>query len=165
MTRLSFGPLWPQTVGFDNLINELDVLLNAQQNVSSFPPHNIIKLDDYQYVVELAIAGFNKQEVVITLKEGLLEIKGQKNPENLDVQYLHKGIGTRSFIKTIRLADTVEVRGAEFKDGILRVGLENVIPDAKKPRQIEITDELTFQPSTGIEKVRELLAERDNSEV
>ena len=163
MTRLSFGPLWPQTVGFDNLINELDVLLNAQQNVSSFPPHNIIKLDDYQYVVELAIAGFNKQEVVITLKEGLLEIKGQKNPDDAEVQYLHKGIGTRSFIKTIRLADTVEVRGAEFKDGILRVGLENVIPDAKKPRQIEITDELTFTQPTGIEKVRELLAERDNA--
>jgi molecular chaperone IbpA len=143
MTRLSFGPLWPQTVGFDTLINELDVLLNAQQNVSSFPPHNIIKLDDYQYVVELAIAGFNKQEVTITLKDGLLEIKGQKNPE-AEVQYLHKGIGTRSFIKTIRLADTVEVRGAEFKDGILRVGLENVVPESKKPRQIEIEDQLNF---------------------
>lgn len=144
MTRLSFGPLWPSTVGFDNLINELDVLLNAQQNVTSFPPHNIIKLDDYQYVVELAIAGFNKQEVTITLKDGLLEIKGQKDSDQDHVQYLHKGIGTRSFVKTIRLADTVEVRGAEFKDGILRVGLENVIPDAKKPRQIEIQDQLDF---------------------
>jgi molecular chaperone IbpA len=101
----------------------------------------------------LAIAGFTKQEVTITLKDGLLEIKGQKNPEE-EVQYLHKGIGTRSFIKTIKLADTVEVRGAEFKDGILRVGLENVIPESKKPRTIEIGDELTL-----VAKPKELLVE------
>jgi len=160
-TNVSFGPIWPSSVGFDNIINELDALLNAQTPTSTFPPHNIIKLDDYQYIVELAIAGFTKQEVTITLKDGLLEIKGQKNPEE-EVQYLHKGIGTRSFIKTIKLADTVEVRGAEFKDGILRVGLENVIPESKKPRTIEIGDSLTL--STGIEKVRELLAERDNTD-
>jgi molecular chaperone IbpA len=150
-TNVSFGPIWPSSVGFDNIINELDALLNAP--TSTFPPHNIIKLDDYQYIVELAIAGFTKQEVTITLKDGLLEIKGQKNPEE-EVQYLHKGIGTRSFIKTIKLADTVEVRGAEFKDGILRVGLENVIPESKKPRQIEIGDELTL-----VAKPKELLVE------
>lgn len=141
-TNVSFGPIWPSTVGFDNIINELDALLNAQTPTSTFPPHNIIKVDDYQYIVELAIAGFNKQEVFITLKDGLLEIKGQKNADDIDVQYLHKGIGTRSFVKTIRLADTVEVRGAEFKDGILRVALENVIPESKKPRTIEIADSL-----------------------
>ena len=152
-TNISFGPIWPQTVGFDSIINELDALLNSQAPTSTFPPHNIIKLDDYQYIVELAIAGFTKQEVTITLKDGLLEIKGQKNPEE-EVHYLHKGIGTRSFIKTIKLADTVEVRGAEFKDGILRVGLENVIPESKKPRQIEIGDELTL-----VAKPKELLVE------
>jgi molecular chaperone IbpA len=152
-TNVSFGPLWPSSVGFDSIINELDALLNSQAPTSTFPPHNIIKLDDYQYIVELAIAGFTKQEVTITLKDGLLEIKGQKNPEE-EVQYLHKGIGTRSFIKTIKLADTVEVRGAEFKDGILRVGLENVIPESKKPRTIEIGDELTL-----VAKPKELLVE------
>jgi molecular chaperone IbpA len=108
-------------------------------------------------VVELAIAGFNKQEVTITLKDSLLEIKGQKNPEE-EVQYLHKGIGTRSFIKTIRLADTVEVKGADFKDGILRIALENVIPDAKKPRNIEISDFLPVIKS----KDKELLVENDS---
>ena len=152
-TNVSFGPIWPQSVGFDSIIDELDALLNSQAPTSTFPPHNIIKLDDYQYIVELAIAGFTKQEVTITLKDGLLEIKGQKNPEE-EVQYLHKGIGTRSFIKTIKLADTVEVRGAEFKDGILRVGLENVIPESKKPRTIEIGDELTL-----VAKPKELLVE------
>ena len=157
-TNVSFGPIWPSTVGFDSILNELDTLLNAQTPVSTFPPHNIIKLDDYQYVVELAIAGFNKQEVTITLKDALLEIKGQKNPEDSEIQYLHKGIGTRSFIKTIRLADTVEVKGADFKDGILRIALENVIPDAKKPRNIEIGDFLPVLKS----KEKELLVENDS---
>jgi molecular chaperone IbpA len=159
-TNVSFGPIWPSTIGFENVLKEIDDLLNATNSSSTtnFPPHNIIKVDDYQYVVELAIAGFNKQEVTITLKDGLLEIKGQKNPDDAEIQYLHKGIGTRSFIKTIRLADTVEVKGAEFKDGILRIALENVIPDAKKPRTIEIGDSLPLlQP-----KEKELLVENDS---
>jgi molecular chaperone IbpA len=159
-TNVSFGPIWPSTIGFENVLKEIDDLLNATNSGSTtnFPPHNIIKVDDYQYVVELAIAGFNKQEVTITLKDGLLEIKGQKNPDDAEIQYLHKGIGTRSFIKTIRLADTVEVKGAEFKDGILRIALENVIPDAKKPRTIEIGDSLPLlQP-----KEKELLVENDS---
>ncbi len=155
-TNVSFGPIWPSSVGFDNIINELDALMHAQAPASTFPPHNIIKVDEYQYIVELAIAGFNKQEVTITLKDALLEIKGQKNPEE-EVQYLHKGIGTRSFIKTIKLADTVEVRGAEFKDGILRIALENVVPESKKPRTIEIGDSLTL-----VTKEKELLVEDDS---
>jgi len=159
-TNVSFGPIWPSTIGFENVLKEIDDLLNATNSGSTtnFPPHNIIKVDDYQYVVELAIAGFNKQEVTITLKDGLLEIKGQKNPDDAEIQYLHKGIGTRSFIKTIRLADTVEVKGADFKDGILRIALENVIPDAKKPRNIEISDFLPVIKS----KEKELLVENDS---
>lgn len=156
-TNVSFGPIWPQTIGFESVLKEIDDLLAAPLNNQTFPPHNIIKLDDYQYIVELAIAGFNKQEVTITLKDGLLEIKGQKNPDDAEVQYLHKGIGTRSFIKTIRLADTVEVKGAEFKDGILRIGLENVIPESKKPRNIEIGDELAL-----VAKPKELLVENNS---
>jgi molecular chaperone IbpA len=105
----------------------------------------------------LAIAGFNKQEVTITLKDSLLEIKGQKNPEE-EVQYLHKGIGTRSFVKSIKLADTVEVVGsAEFQNGVLRIALCNVIPDSKKPRNIEIIDDLVV-----VKKQKELLVENDS---
>jgi molecular chaperone IbpA len=162
-TNVSFGPIWPSSVGFDNIIGELDALLNAQAPTSTFPPHNIIKVDDYNYVVELAIAGFSKEDIQITLKDGQLEIRGS-NPvgDDNDVQYLHKGIGTRSFVKTIKLADTVEVRGAVFKDGILKIGLENVVPESKKPRTIEIMDSLT--PSTGIDRVRELLVEKEKLE-
>lgn len=159
-TNVSFGPIWPSSVGFDNIINELDTLLNAQTPASTFPPHNIIKVDDYNYIVELAIAGFNKSEVTITLKDSLLEIKGQKNPDREDIQYLHKGIGTRSFIKTIKLADTVEVTGAaEFQNGVLRIALQNVIPDSKKPRNIEIIDDLEL-----VTKPKELLVETKNQQ-
>jgi molecular chaperone IbpA len=161
MTRLSFGPLWPSTVGFERMFREIDDLMNTSNSGSTtnFPPHNIIKLDDYRYTVELAIAGFNEDEINITLKDGILEIKGEKKPEDSEIQYLHKGIGTRAFIKSIRLADTVEVRGATFKNGILTVGLENVVPESKKPRKIEIGTELPFvkteEPKLLVEEEQE----------
>jgi hypothetical protein len=87
--------------------------------------------------------------------------KGNKEDKADSGEYLHRGIGLRSFTKTLRLADTVEVQGAEYKDGILRIGLVNVIPDHKKPRKIEIGTIPTS--STGIERVRELLNERGNN--
>ena len=146
--RISFGPLSQSTLGFDRFFDDVEKLLNmdVQKTISNFPPHNIIKVDDTRYVVELAVAGFSKDEIDISVNEGLLTVKGEKENET-EVQYLHKGIGTRSFTKTLTIADTIEVRGAEFKDGILRIGLENIVPDSKKPRKIEIGESLKeFKP-------------------
>lgn len=148
MTRISFGPLVPTTLGFERFFDEVERMLDGdyKQPTQSFPPHNIIKLDENRYVVELAVAGFSKEEIDIQIADGILTIKGEKNGKE-DVQYLHRGIGTRSFTKTLTVADTIEVKGAEFKDGILRIGLENIIPDHKKPRKIEIGAELKeFKP-------------------
>ena len=144
VSRISFGPLAHTTLGFENFFRDVEKLLDMDVSKTnpSFPPHNIIKLDDTHYVVELAVAGFSKDEIEITTQDGTLTIKGDKKEGQTDVQYLHRGIGTRSFTKQLTIADTVEVKGAEFKDGILRVGLENVIPEAKKPRKIEISNEL-----------------------
>ena len=153
--RISFGPLAHTTLGFERFFDDVEKLLNmdVQKVNQSFPPHNIIKLDDTRYVVELAIAGFSKEEIEITAEDGTLTIKGEKKDKDLEVTYLHRGIGTRSFTKQLTIADTVEVRGAEFKDGILRVGLENVIPEHKKPRKIEIGNELKeFKPQLLQEK-------------
>jgi len=143
MTR--FTTLYPQFVGFDNLFNELERLVEGTvpQRNTSFPPHNIIKVDDNKYVVEMAVAGFGQDEVDVELQDGTLIVKGEKKDQK-EVDYLYRGIATRSFTKSIRLSETIEVRGAQFKDGILKIGLENVIPDHKKPRKIEFSKELNF---------------------
>lgn len=136
--------LSPTFVGFDELFNELERLIEGSQPVqTSFPPHNIIKVDDNRYVVEMAVAGFGKEDIDIELNDGTLVIRGEKKNKD-EVTYLYRGIATRTFTKSIRLIDTIEVRGAEFKDGILKIGLENVIPDHKKPRKIEIGKEIKF---------------------
>ena len=147
--RISFGPLAHQTLGFERFFDDVERLLasDVQKVTTSFPPHNIIKLDESRYVVELAVAGFSKNEIDITVEDGTLTVKGEKEDKETNVQYLHKGIGTRSFTKTLTVADTIEVKGAEFKDGILRIGLENVIPEHKKPRKVEIGNDLKeFKP-------------------
>lgn len=149
IANLAFGPLAHHTLGFDRFFDEAERLLKAElpKVNTSFPPHNIIKLDDNRYLVELAVAGFSKEDIDISVEDNKLTIKGEKKEKETSVTYIHRGIGTRSFTKELTIADTVEVRGAEFKDGILRIGLENVIPDHKKPRKIEISKELKeFKP-------------------
>ena len=143
MTR--FTALYPQFVGFDNIFNELERLVDGTTPTrnTSFPPHNIIKVDDNKYVVEMAVAGFGQDEVDVEIQDGTLIVKGEKK-DQAEVDYLYRGIATRSFTKSIRLSDTIEVRGAQFKDGILKIGLENIIPEHKKPRKIEFSKELNF---------------------
>jgi len=143
MTR--FATLYPQFVGFDQLFNELERLVEGshQTRNTSFPPHNIIKVDDNRYIVEMAVAGFGEDEVSVEIQDGTLIVKGEKS-DKTEVNYVYRGIGTRSFTKSIRLNDTIEVRGAQFKDGILKIGLENIIPEHKKPRKVEFTKEINF---------------------
>ena len=146
--RISFGPLAHTTLGFERFFDDVERLLasDVAKVSSSFPPHNILKLDESRYVVELAVAGFSKDEIEITVENGSLTVKGERKEKDADVQYLHRGIGTRSFTKTLTVADTIEVKGAEFKDGILRIGLENIVPEHKKPRKIEIGSLKEFKP-------------------
>jgi molecular chaperone IbpA len=147
--RISFSPLTHTTLGFERFFDDVEKLLasDVAKVSTSFPPHNIIKLDESRYVVELAVAGFSKDEIDITVEDGSLIVKGEKKDKDTEVTYLHRGIGTRSFTKTLTVADTIEVKGAEFKDGILRIGLENIIPEHKKPRKVEIGSELKeFKP-------------------
>jgi molecular chaperone IbpA len=148
--RIQFGPLAHTTLGFERIFEDIEKIMNmspAEKSVPTFPPHNTIKLNDTHYVVELAVAGFSKDEIDIEVNDGYLIVKGQKSEKTDDVQFIHRGIATRSFTKQWPIADTIEVKGAEFKDGILRIGLENIIPEHKKPRKIEIGKELKeFKP-------------------
>ena len=91
----------------------------------------------------MAVAGFSQDEIDVELQDGTLVVKGEKRDQT-EVEYLYRGIATRSFTKSIRLSESIEVRGAQFKDGILKIALENVIPEHKKPRKIELSKELNF---------------------
>jgi molecular chaperone IbpA len=158
--KISFGNLYPSTLGFEALLRDIEsIMQNSVETVSDkFPPHNIIKVNDTHYMVELAIAGFDEKEIDITVKDGLMTVKGEKEQADNEVNYLHKGIGTRSFSKTIRLADTIEVQGAAFKNGILSIGLENIIPESKKPKKIEIGTLKNFSMPKLEKKAEEVLA-------
>lgn len=124
----------PFLIGFDRTIQRMRDTTPSQ---TSYPPYNIVKVDDNEYELQLAIAGFTYDDLDIQIKEGLLTIEGKQEATD-EKQYIHHGISGRSFTRVFTLADTVVVNGADLLDGILTVKLENVIPEAKKPRKIEI---------------------------
>jgi molecular chaperone IbpA len=119
-------------VGFDRMFNER---INANQ---SYPPYNIIKLDDDNYRVEIAVAGFTLSEIDVEVDRNVLVIKGERNREETEVEYLHRGLAYRSFEKTLTLAEHMEVGAASIKDGVLRIDVKRVIPEALKPRKVEV---------------------------
>ena len=125
-----------RAIGFDRMFN---VFENMVTEKSTYPHHNIIKTGQETYLVELAVAGFTEEDISIELESGILNIRGSKEEvDDPDFQYMHRGIATRAFHKTIRLADTIEVGDALLENGILRVFLQNVIPEEKKPKKIPI---------------------------
>ena len=127
----------PMFIGFDNLLNTVNKALAKPVNQTNYPPYNIIKTEENWYELQLAIAGFNDDDLNIEIRDSVLSIKGNKSEEDTN-DYIHKGISARSFHRTFTLADTIVVRAADLKDGILTIELENVIPEEKKPRKIEI---------------------------
>jgi len=138
--QIAFGSHLNQFVGLERLLKDMERVTNNSQISDKYPPHNIIKYNDNEYVVELAVAGFSKDELEITVEDCVLIMTGNKTGVDDEIEYLHRGISAKSFKKTIKLADTVVVKDAEFIDGILSVYLENVIPDHKKPKKILIGD-------------------------
>ncbi len=131
---------WPRStmVGFDSIWEELDRHLHgAQQSIQSFPKHNIVKLDDGTYLIELALAGYSREDLQVELKSGTLTITGDKGNED-ESRYVHKGISGKKFTRSFRLNENVLVKGSLFVDGILSVHLEVVVPEEDKPRLIDI---------------------------
>jgi molecular chaperone IbpA len=126
-----------RAVGFDRMF---DVFENMVTEKSTYPHHNIIKTGQETYLVELAVAGFAESDISIELEKNVLHIRGEKEETEFtqEFEYLHRGIATRSFHKTIQLADTIEVGDASLEHGILRVFLQNIIPEEKKPKKIPI---------------------------
>ena len=130
------------SIGFDSMFNRL-ANFPQQPEVGAYPPYNIRKEDDYNFVIEIALAGFSEKDVEVELTENILSIRSidEKGKENLDTpDYVHRGIANRSFSRKFTLADDIIVKGAEFQNGLLNISLERVIPDEKKPRIIPITN-------------------------
>jgi molecular chaperone IbpA len=124
----------PLFIGFDRLLNKAQTYAPSQSN---YPPYNIVKVNEDNYAIELAVAGFFEDELTVEVKDGILYVEGTKG-EHEEGKYLHKGISARAFKRSFTLADTIVVRGADLSQGILTIDLENVIPEEKKPRKIAI---------------------------
>ena len=126
-----------RSIGFDSIFDrffEMDLTRD-----SGYPPYNIRKINDAQYVIEIALAGFSKQDIEVEVTEGALTIRS-KREEELDNEesFVYKGIAKRDFLRSFTLSDDIIVKGADLKDGMLTIDLEKVIPDEKKPRLIQI---------------------------
>jgi molecular chaperone IbpA len=130
-----------QTIGFDRVFADLNRIVASSRSDGNYPPHNVVKLDDTHYVIEVAVAGFAQDEVTVELKKNVLTVTGEQVKPNDSIEYLHKGISTRNFVRTFPLADHIEVRGAAVRNGILSIALEHVIPETMKPKTIAITYE------------------------
>jgi molecular chaperone IbpA len=123
-------------IGFDNMFDEL-MRMNAQQSLN-YPPYNILKNTDDSFDIQVAVSGFSEGEIEVNLDNRVLTIKGQK-AEDVVAEYLHKGISTRDFVREFTLAEHVEVINASQKDGILTIQLERIVPEEKKPKNIQIS--------------------------
>ena len=138
-----FNQLRPVTIGFDNVFDHFERMFDTQFDsisVPNFPPYNIVKTGDNEYDVELALAGFNKKDIDVTVEDGTLTIKSivKEAKDKKEDGVIHKGIAKRMFSKSFTIADDVEVKGAELKDGLLKVSLERIIPESKKAKTISI---------------------------
>ncbi len=141
MRSFDFAPLYRSTVGFDQIANLMDRVLTAEGTTPSYPPYNIEKLDDDSYRISIAVAGFSDADLSVEVREKSLIVSARKADEDGERTYLHRGIATRAFERRFHLADHVIVTGASHADGMLHIELERQVPEALKPRQIQIASD------------------------
>ena len=143
-------------VGADRVMKRLaDIADQSAQMVPiKYPPYNIKKVDENRYVIELAVAGFGKTDIDIELQEGTLSVRGKIDPVD-NTEYLYKGIAERGFKREFTLADNVEVKSSSLVNGMLKIWLEALIPEEKKPKKIDITDGDNEYPSEAAEFLAE----------
>ena len=135
-----FNQLSPLSVGFDDVFDHFESMFDYDTiNISNYPPYNIVKTGDNKYDVEVALAGFNKKDINVSVENGMLTIESKEDKsKDKDGEVIHKGISKRYFKKSFTISDDVEVKGAELKDGMLKVSMEKIIPESKKLKTIDI---------------------------
>ena len=133
-----FNQLRPLSVGFDDMFDHFESMFDVP--TINYPPYNIVKTGDNKFDIEVALAGFNKKDINVTSENNMLTIESKEDEKSKDKdgEVIHKGISKRYFKRSFTIADDVEVKGAELKDGLLKVSMEKIIPDAKKLKTIDI---------------------------
>ena len=139
MRNFDFAPLYRSTVGFDQIANLMDRVATNDVAQNSYPPYNIEKFDDDSYRISIAVAGFSEADLNVEVREKSLIVSARKADDATERQYLHRGIATRAFERRFHLADHVQVTGATHVDGMLNIDLERQVPEALKPRQIQVS--------------------------
>ncbi|SFD90334.1 molecular chaperone IbpA [Sulfitobacter brevis] len=142
MRTFDLAPLYRSSVGFDQIANMMDRVLSNDGATPSYPPYNIEKLEDDAYRISIAVAGFADSDLSVEVREKALIVSARKADEDEAKKYLHRGIATRAFERRFHLADHVQVTGAVHANGMLHIELQRQVPEALKPRQIEIGSDL-----------------------
>jgi molecular chaperone IbpA len=152
--NLNYDPFWRSSVGFDRILDLLEDSLRYQPE-NNYPPYNIMRTGENSYRITLAAAGFKPDQISVTVQQNILIVTGRES-QNPDRDYLHRGIAARPFERRFGLADFVEVKDATFEDGLLQIELELQLPEAMKPKRIEVRSGKTLQDnkSKTIEHVR-----------
>ena len=149
-------------VGFDDTYNRLSKIHDdLTKNIPNYPPYNIKKVDDNTYLVEVAVAGFSKSEIEVEFADDKLIVKGNASEDNSATDWLYKGIATRNFTRTFALDDKIEIKGAALVNGMLKIALERIIPEHKKPKKIEVSEEPSTVSSFSKGNKQLLLEEKD----
>ena len=133
-----FNQLRPLSVGFDDMFDHFESMFDIP--TVNYPPYNLVKTGDNKFDIEVALAGFNKKDINVSVENGMLTIESKQEDKSKDKdgEVIHKGISKRYFKRSFTIADDVEVKGAELKDGLLRVSMEKIIPESKKLKTISI---------------------------
>ena len=138
MRNFDLAPLYRATVGFDQIADMMDRVLSSDMGQPTYPPYNIEKTADDAYRISIAVAGFADSDLSVEVKDGALIVSARKAEDDSDRTFLHRGIATRAFERKFQLADHVKVTGASHADGMLHIDLVREVPEALKPRRIEI---------------------------
>lgn len=138
MRNLDLSPLYRATIGFDRMADLVDRALSTDGADVTYPPYNIEKTGDDSYRITLAVAGFSAEDLSVELRDGALIVSGRKSGQEAERSYLHRGIATRAFERKFTLAEHIRVAGASNQDGLLHIDLVREVPEALKPRRIQI---------------------------
>jgi len=155
MRTFDTAPLFRASVGFDRMADLMDRVLAAEPVQPTYPPYNIEKTDENGFRISIAVAGFSADELSVEMKENGLTVSGRKAEDKAERTYLHRGIATRAFERRFHLADHVRVSGAAHADGMLHIDLVREIPEALKPRRIEIAQ--AAPAASGAQASKQLL--------